>query len=617
MKRVTKLLLLTVFAVLLALPVGNTGDMTMTNDAFRDDISNSIQIEDQGVQTAGIQDLASWWNSSYIYRYYFNFTETSGVDRTLSPVHVYLTFTDGHCYSDSIRVGFYTGDDWTMLPFQTWNTTFYPASDFVQSTQVSFMVNVSASSAAQDYYVYYAKIDVGSVSYPDFYPFVYKSYTYSLINLVSYYSDNNYYVEKWDASVSQWDDPRNFDSRWSAGQVTPYDTPNGTLKKFGNVRYEPTAYSNTPGYFWGYYTVHSNYPIAISMGQGNIGSNSAVNDWYHTVSEVGLGTGTSFILGGVEGFESRNEGKYWVQAVQDNTEVYVWTSSETADTGWLFYNGSSVNSWPAILNAGEYVSKRDVLYTYYMYVNSTKPVSAQQGDSDSTYSRDIWTFYSAIDGDLAGEEFYTIDMGNGNDYTRVTNLGDITIDVDWRRNAGSGWGTWTTISINANSSQLLARGTASSSNQEDVLHIKAESGSTIMVEGIYNPTAAIDGGDWVPSTTGDRFGITHKLWGINGYKFFIVATENAEIEVSGYNSGTLYLSAGEVSEFRPVSGSMSLYHITSNASVGVLDVGRFSTSSPYAPTGDTGSGWTVPAYTPGVDQTGLQIDISTERNLFE
>jgi len=401
MKKAIKICTLIAFTLLFLIPVANDGSMV-----------TDLQIEVQnGGLTSGDQDEASWWNSTFLYRRYYNITEPDVSDRVDTPVHLYLTFENLHCYMDSIRVMYYNstgGDHWDSAPFQTWNTSYYPGSNFIQSTSVSFTVDVAKNSVDSDYYIYYAQEDVGSVSYPDYYPFIYRSYTCSLINLVSYYNDNQYHIEMWDGST--WDDPRNVDTRWTAGTVTPSNVPNGTLSKYGNVRYEPAAYDSYAT-FWGYYTAYSNYPMAVSMGLGDKGSNAAINDWFPGVNEIGDGVGTKFILGGVEGFESRNEGKYWIQAQEDNTEVGVYTIAEELDIGWKYYNNTVV-SWPAVLQAGEYIAKRDVFYTTYVMVNSTKPVSVRAGDSDSTYSRDIGGYFSSITGDLVGEEFYTIDMGN-------------------------------------------------------------------------------------------------------------------------------------------------------------------------------------------------------------
>jgi hypothetical protein len=599
--------------VFLMLPMG-VGDQTTP---LRSDADGLRMLDDGRYQVAGDQDLADWWNSTFIYRRYYNFT--SAIDRTLTPVHLYLTFEDGHCYSDSIRVGYYQNPGWDMLEFQLWNTTYYSGGEFIESTRVSFMVNLTSGVRDGDYYIYYAKTTMGSVTYPDFYPFIYKTYTFSLINLVSFYDNNKYCIEMWDTTDDTWKDPRNVDNsvdtRWKNSQVSPNNVPNGTLDMYDVVRYEPTATDYDD--FWGYYTVYSNYPLAFTAGTGDKNSNTAVNDWYPGVNELGSGVGTRFILGGVEGFESRNEGKYWVQAHKNDTEVYVWTTAETPDSGWKFYNGTSVSSWPAILKAGEYVAKRDVIYSTYVMVNSTKPVSVRAGDSDSTYSRDIGGFFSSVTGDLVGEEFYTIDMGNSNDKTRVTNIGDSAVVVEWWRNTGSGWVKGTNLNIPANSSAYINAGTASSTNPEDILHIKGPAGASLFVEGIYNPTSITDWGDWAPSMDGTRFGNDFRIWGGQQMKFIVFAWENAQVDITGYNNGQLNIPAGGVEIFMPLSSSQSLYDLHSNASINVIVVGRFYTSSPYNPSGDQGYGWMVPAYSPEGDADGVNIDLGDEIMLFE
>ncbi|MGY5860821.1 MAG: hypothetical protein RTU09_00405 [Candidatus Thorarchaeota archaeon] len=613
MRRTVHILLLAAFVTFLILPMG-VGDQATSP---RSDADGLIVLDDGSYQVAGDQDLADWWNSTYIYRRYYNFT--SAIDRTLTPVHLYLTFENGHCYSDSIRVGHYENPGWDMLKFQLWNTTYYSGGEFIESTRVSFMVNLTAGVRNGDYYIYYAKTTMGSVTYPDFYPFIYKTYTFSLINLVSFYDSNKYYIEMWDTTDDTWKDPRNVDNsvdtRWKFSQVSPNNVPDGTLDLYDVVRYEPTATDYND--FWGYYTVYSNYPLAFTAGTGDKNSNTATNDWYPGVNELGSGVGTRFILGGVEGFESRNEGKYWVQAHEDNTEVYIWTTAETPDSSWTFYNGTSVSSWPAILKAGEYVAKRDVVYSTYVMVNSTKPVSARAGDSDSTYARDIGGFFSSVTGDLGGEEFYTIDMGHGNDKTRVTNIGDSTVVVEWWRNTGSGWVKGTNLTILANSSAYINAGTASLTNPEDVLHIKGPANAMLFVEGIYNPTSVTDWGDWAPSMDGTRFGNDFRIWGAQQMKFIVFAWENAQVDITGYNNGQLDIPAGGVEIFMPLSSSQSLYDLHSNASINVIVVGRFYTSSPYNPSGDQGYGWMVPAYSPKGDADGVDIDLGDEIMLFE
>jgi hypothetical protein len=150
--------------LLLPLATGNPAANPVSQNPLLD-ADNSLQIRQGNLEVAGTQDEANWWNSTYIYRRYFNFTEPDISSRTLSPVHLYLTFTEGHCYRNSIRVAYYDDPDWTLLPFQTWNTTYDATGDYVLSTRVSFMVNVSKGATEENYYIYYAKEDVGSVSY--------------------------------------------------------------------------------------------------------------------------------------------------------------------------------------------------------------------------------------------------------------------------------------------------------------------------------------------------------------------------------------------------------------------------------------------------------------------
>ncbi|TFF91158.1 hypothetical protein EU545_05365, partial [Candidatus Thorarchaeota archaeon] len=180
----TRLALLLAFGILMMLPM-----MTSTPSTHDMDLTPLLDNDFMGLdrgqsEVAGIQDQAEWWNSSFIYRRYLNFTEPDVSPRTNVPVHLYLTFTSGHCYRDSIRVEYYDDPGWTDLPFQTWNTTY--EGNFILSTTVSFMVNVSRDSTEMNYYLYYAKEDVGSVSHPTFYPFIYRSYSFSLLNLASF-----------------------------------------------------------------------------------------------------------------------------------------------------------------------------------------------------------------------------------------------------------------------------------------------------------------------------------------------------------------------------------------------------------------------------------------------
>ncbi|MGM0687086.1 MAG: hypothetical protein ACQET3_08975, partial [Promethearchaeati archaeon] len=196
----------------------------------------SLRIVESPTQIAGEQDEASWWNSTFLYRRYYNITEPGISGREFSPVHLYLTFEDDHCYDGSIRVGYYESGSWEMMPLQVWNITYHQGTDFIQSASVSFRVNVTQGATQKNYYIYYADDDVGAVSYPDFYPFTYTTYTYSLINLVSYYDSNNYTVDMWDDTAETWANPTDVDAYWEDNKITPNNVSHGMLEKYGRVR---------------------------------------------------------------------------------------------------------------------------------------------------------------------------------------------------------------------------------------------------------------------------------------------------------------------------------------------------------------------------------------------
>ncbi|RLI55765.1 MAG: hypothetical protein DRO93_11730, partial [Candidatus Thorarchaeota archaeon] len=621
--RHVRLVVVIVFAALMLIPVSSNQTQSYHQPMSTSPDNGGLGIAPSPLEVAGsAQDTATWWNTSFIYRRYLNITEPGIADRVMDPIHLYMTFEQGHCYRDSIRVLYYDNPGWRELPFQVWNVTYDASGNYILSARVSFVVNVSRDQTEYNYYIYYAKNDVGSVSYPDFYPFVYKSYTYSVLNLISYYDNNHYLIRMWDSTNKIWDDPRNVDSQWASsdgiiqsGVVT--NVPYGTLGKYEVVRIEPNVGSYTNTAFLGIYAVYSNYPLAVTEGSGHKNSNPAVNDWYPGVDELGNGIGTRFLIGGVSGFDNYYEGKYWIQAQEDNTEVWVWTTSESLDTDWYFYNNTAVSSWPVKLSAGEYISKKKVNYQTVYMVNSTKPVATRAGDVDAAYSRDVMGYYPSVSGRLIGEEFYTVDMGHSGDRTRITNVGTTSVTVSVYRNTGSGWSLVTSQSIAAGSYYDVGPGTASDTDPEDVLHIVGSSGAKLMVMGVYKPTDVTDYGDWVGTINGYRFGTDYKLWGFSQMKFYIYAWQNAQVNVTGSNSGTLEIPAGGADFFLPLSSSPSLYTITSNATIGVVRVSRFSTSSPYGPNGDQGYGWMVPTYTPEQDEYGVSYVVSEERHLFE
>jgi len=105
-----------------------------------------------------------WWNHSFRYRLQVNFTDTSNVDHVDQPVDVYLTFSSGTCYNNSIRVRYYDGSDWMTVPCQVWNETYWDGTSYYKSLTLTFYINLTASST-KTYYVYYNDTDSGVETY--------------------------------------------------------------------------------------------------------------------------------------------------------------------------------------------------------------------------------------------------------------------------------------------------------------------------------------------------------------------------------------------------------------------------------------------------------------------
>ncbi len=103
------------------------------------------------------KDVVPWWNTDYIYRRAINFTDTNNINHTNVPVDVYMTFPNGECYNNSIRLQYWNGSHWLdeeSLPYQIWNETFYSGTSYYKSLTITFYVNVSALSTST-YYIYY------------------------------------------------------------------------------------------------------------------------------------------------------------------------------------------------------------------------------------------------------------------------------------------------------------------------------------------------------------------------------------------------------------------------------------------------------------------------------
>ncbi|MHA1712522.1 MAG: hypothetical protein ACTSW4_00540 [Candidatus Ranarchaeia archaeon] len=110
------------------------------------------------------QDVYSsaWWNTSFHSRMPVNFTDIYSVERQKIPVDLYVNFSDGKCWNNSIRIVSYGG---TEIPSQVWNRTYY-GSSYLKSATVTFYVNVSAGGNSI-YWVYYSDQSVGLPNYTD------------------------------------------------------------------------------------------------------------------------------------------------------------------------------------------------------------------------------------------------------------------------------------------------------------------------------------------------------------------------------------------------------------------------------------------------------------------
>jgi len=104
-----------------------------------------------------------WWNYAFRYRIQVNLTDVSGVEHVDQPVDVYLTFDNGTCYNNSLRVRYYDGT-WQMVPCQVWNETYWEGTSYYKSLTLTFYFNVGANST-RTYYVYYNDADSGVEAY--------------------------------------------------------------------------------------------------------------------------------------------------------------------------------------------------------------------------------------------------------------------------------------------------------------------------------------------------------------------------------------------------------------------------------------------------------------------
>ena len=102
------------------------------------------------------QPVDLWWNYSWGFRREINVTELNYVDRVNDTAIVNLTFDNGHCANNSIRVLYYnqTTSSWVEVPSQVENVTYYPGGSYIENCRLVFLVNVTKGGTST-YYVYY------------------------------------------------------------------------------------------------------------------------------------------------------------------------------------------------------------------------------------------------------------------------------------------------------------------------------------------------------------------------------------------------------------------------------------------------------------------------------
>ena len=116
------------------------------------------------LQNIQIQNPISsdWYNLSYHYRILVWVNETHGTDRNNELITIELTFELGTAYNNSILV--LDNLTQTVIPFQVWNASYYPSTNFYQKVYVSWIADISAYSN-NAFYVYWSDIPVSSPSF--------------------------------------------------------------------------------------------------------------------------------------------------------------------------------------------------------------------------------------------------------------------------------------------------------------------------------------------------------------------------------------------------------------------------------------------------------------------
>ena len=154
-KRIFAIILLSVlsFSILLGFGTFSLPDQKESTKNVQD-LPNSIDGENPHVSAT------PWVDESFEFRYELNVTEPNIAYRKIWPVTYILNFTNGSCHVNSTRVYEYKNGIQTEIASQISGPIFWTENmiqtSFIQSTNISFMVNELAKGESRLYYVYYS-----------------------------------------------------------------------------------------------------------------------------------------------------------------------------------------------------------------------------------------------------------------------------------------------------------------------------------------------------------------------------------------------------------------------------------------------------------------------------
>ncbi|MHA1839831.1 MAG: hypothetical protein ACTSYO_07760 [Candidatus Ranarchaeia archaeon] len=550
----------------------------------------------------GVVAISNWWNLSYLYRYNYTVHEQGDHSRQNNPVNVYATFDQNRCCNGTIRVTRWDGSTWHVLPFQQWNITMYAGTNFIKSVTLTFDVNVSQSGSST-YYIYYTRQNVGTVSYPDYYPFTYYGYVLCNLTLRGVYNNTRWSIDKWNSGTSSWTEI-----------ISGVLDAKGYFHN-GSVVSSTSEIANAPGR--GFYRVRSAKPIEVVAGSLEGNTYNLANDWNVAVDPIGRPVSTYYELAPFAGASNNKYWRVWILALEDGTKVSVTYETGGTPGGWTDQDGNSVTLDSSLtLNKGEYVTKGALPQGTYLTVNTTKPVAVYEGTSDAGWARDIYAYVPSLDGDYASDQFYFISPrgGSGSNYFGffVTNIGDQQTTVTAKFMDGT---SIFTQAVSAGATYFYTLTGTGSSETTPLPVINLTSSSTDVVVGTmyYVNTRIGDAGDFVPSVDGNRVGLK--------YIFPLRQASSTQCQVAVFAHETVHVTTnfGANQDYTLQPGQVHVEYIAadidatvnSNASISVLAIqNAFSSGNP---TGDFGVAYLSHPWT----QEGSDAALTVEKGIFQ